>query len=235
MGQACVAAVGEADDLELVGTTDLGDDLAAQLNSSQPDVVIEFTNPEAVEGNLRTILEAGCHAVSGTTGLAPASVAALGELARERGLGLLMAPNFALGVILLQRFAREAARHFSDVEIIELHHDGKIDAPSGTALDTARQLARSAATPLNQHRAEQDDGAATSRGDRECGVPIHSVRLPGLLAHQEVLFGAEGQLLSLRQDTTDRRAFMPGVLLGVRRISAHTGLVDSLEPLLGDR
>lgn len=235
MGQACVEAVGAAEGLELSGGSDQGDDLVGQLHESKPDVVVEFTTPDAVEGNLRSILEAGCHAVSGTTGLAPDRAQALGELATQAGRGLLVAPNFALGAILMQRFAREAAGYFDDVEIIELHHDQKRDAPSGTALHTARQIAEAAGRELNSQRAPSEELLAGSRGGRERGVPIHSIRLPGLLAHQEVLFGGGGQLLTLRHDATDRRAFMPGVLLGIRRIIDHIGLVDSLEPLLLDR
>ena len=235
MGQACVEAVGAARDMELRGTSGRGDDLGGALRAAKPDVVVEFTVPDAVEDNLRAILEAGCHVVSGTTGLPAERAHALGELAETVGRGLLIAPNFALGVILMQRFARQAAVHFDDVEIIELHHEQKVDAPSGTSLHTARQIAEAAGRELNVGRPQADETLAGSRGGVAGGIPIHSIRLPGLLAHQEVLFGGPGQLLTLRHDTTERRAFMPGVLLGIRRIAKRTGLVDSLEPLLDDR
>lgn len=228
MGQACVAAISAAPDLVLVSTSGRTDDLAAVLARSRPEVVVEFTVPAAAAAGLRTIAAAGCHAVSGTTGLGPHEAQELGELFAARGKGLVMAANFALGVVLLQRFAREAARWFADVEIIELHHEQKLDAPSGTALVTARQIAVAAATPLNAGRPD----AHAARGAIEAGVPIHSVRLPGLLAHQEVLFGAAGQLLTLRHDTSDRRAYMPGVLLAVRSVQTQRGLVDGIEPLL---
>lgn len=231
MGQACVAAISAAPDLMLVSTSGRTDDLAEVLARSRPDVVVEFTVPAAAAAGLRTIAAAGCHAVSGTTGLGLHEAQALGAQFAARSRGLVMAANFALGVVLLQRFAREAARWFADVEIIELHHEQKLDAPSGTALVTARQIAGAAAAPLNVRHSDAHDAHA-ARGAREAGVPIHSVRLPGLLAHQEVLFGAAGQLLTLRHDTSDRRAYMPGVLLAVRSVQTRRGLVDGLEPLL---
>jgi len=232
MGRACVEAVRAAADLELCGTSGRADDLAVRLRETRPEVVVEFTVPGAVEANLRAILEAGSHVVSGTTGLPPERAAELGELAASRQRGLLLAPNFAVGVLLLQRFARETAAHFADVEIIELHHEQKRDAPSGTALHTARQIAEAAPGELNGGRPRTEELIAGCRGGSVEGIPVHSVRLPGLLAHQEVLFGAPGQLLSLRHDTLDRQAFMPGVLLGVRRIRERTGLWDSLEHFL---
>jgi len=234
MGRAAVTAIAAARGLELAGTTGRDDDLAAALAEHAPDVVVEFTAPDAVERNLRAILDAGLHAVTGTTGLPAEVQEELGLVARSKGRGLVIAPNFALGVILMQRFAREAARHFRDVEIVELHHPGKKDAPSGTARHTARQIAAVEGPRLNQASAGGEEHLAGSRGGREAGIPLHAVRLPGLLAHQEVLFGGPGQLLTIRHDTTDRSAFMPGLLLAVRQVAAGavTGLVDSLEPLL---
>ncbi len=232
MGSTCVEAVSCADDLGLCGTTDQGDDLAAALASGKPDVVIEFTIPDAVEANVRTMLEAGVPVVAGTTGLPRGKAEALGALAREKGVGFLLAPNFAIGVILMQKFAREAAAHFDDVEILELHHDRKVDAPSGTALHTADLIAAAAKRSLNANRPDETETVAGARGGKQAGVPIHSVRLPGLLAHQEVMFGGVGQVLTIRHDALDRRAFMAGVLLGVRQIRNHVGLIDSLEFLL---
>lgn len=232
MGASCVTAIEQADDMEVCGATDVGDDLAGALSTAKPDVVVEFTVPAAVEANVRTMLTAGVPVVAGTTGLDPDKAAELGRLAKDQGLGFLLAPNFAIGVILMQRFAREAARHFDDVEILELHHDRKVDAPSGTALHTADLIAQAAERPLNQDRPAETELIAGARGARHNTIPVHSVRLPGLLAHQEVMFGGLGQVLTIRHDALDRQAFMPGVLLGIRSIREHQGLVDSLERLL---
>ena len=232
MGAACVTAIEAAADMEVCGATDYGDDLAAALASERPDVAVEFTVPEAVEDNVRTMLDAGVPVVAGTTGLSAQKAGELGRLAQEQGIGFLLAPNFAIGVILMQRFAREAARHFDDVEILELHHDRKVDAPSGTALHTADQIAAAAERPLNQGRPQESELVPGARGGERNQIPVHSVRLPGLLAHQEVMFGGLGQVLTIRHDALDRQAFMPGVLLGIRSISEHQGLVDSLERLL---
>jgi 4-hydroxy-tetrahydrodipicolinate reductase len=232
MGSSCVEAVNDAADMELCGTTDVGDDLAAALVAGHPDVVVEFTVPAAVEENVRTILQAGVHVVAGTTGLPRDKAIVLGDLAKEKGVGFLLAPNFAIGVILMQKFAREAAKHFDHVEILELHHERKVDAPSGTAIHTADLIAGAAERPLNQGRPDEIETVPGARGGAQSGIPIHSVRLPGLLAHQEVMFGGLGQVLTIRHDALDRQAFMPGVLLGIRSICDHIGLIDSLERLL---
>lgn len=232
MGSTTVQAVQQDRGLQLCGQTDLGDDFAQCLSESRPDVMVEFTVAEAMEDNLRAGLMAGAHVVSGTTGLAAAAAARLAKLAVDRELGLLLAPNFCIGVLLLQRFARDATTWFKDVEILELHHDRKRDAPSGTALATAAQIAAAASHALNRDRPDETESLAGVRGGRHRDIPIHSVRLPGLLAHQEVMFGAAGQVLTLRHDTLDRQAFMPGVLLAIHRISERVGLVDSLERLL---
>ena len=232
MGASCVTAIEQAADMEVCGTTDFGDDLAEALSAAKPDVVVEFTVPAAVEENVRTMLTAGVPVVAGTTGLDADKAAELGRLAEDQGLGFLLAPNFAIGVILMQKFAREAARHFDDVEILELHHDRKVDAPSGTALHTAELIAQAAGRPLNAGRPAETELIAGARGARHNEIPVHSVRLPGLLAHQEVMFGGLGQVLTIRHDALDRQAFMPGVLLGIRSIRDHRGLVDSLEHLL---
>jgi 4-hydroxy-tetrahydrodipicolinate reductase len=232
MGGVCVAAVRAESDLVLCGQSGRDDDLRAVLARTKPDVVVEFTVAAAALDNLHAILDAGCHGVSGTTGLEPNRVRPLDELARARGRGLLLAPNFALGMVLLQRFARAAAAVLRDVEIVELHHDGKRDAPSGTALHTARQITAAAGAPLNASRPAAQELLAGCRGGLEAQVPIHSIRLPGLMAHQEVIFGAPGQVLTLRHDTLDRQAYAPGVLLAIRRIRERSGLIESLEDLL---
>jgi 4-hydroxy-tetrahydrodipicolinate reductase len=232
MGSAARAAIAAAGDLVLTGATGRGDDLAAALAQDGAEVLVEFTAPSAVEAHLSLALEAGVDAVSGTTGLDEAALLRIDALARARGRAALVAPNFALGVLLLQRFAVEAARWFRDVEIVELHHERKLDAPSGTARDTARRIAAAAAGPLNRDRPAERVDLPGARGGDERGVPIHAIRLPGLLAHQEVLFGAPGELLTLRHDTSDRQAFMPGVLLAVRRLRGRSGLLRSLHELL---
>ena len=232
MGVLSVAAIRAEKDLVLCGTSGRNDDLAASLRASRPQVLVEFTVTGAVEANVRAGLEAGAHVVSGTTGLPRERAKALGQLAQERGRGFLLAPNFAIGVLLMQRFAREAVRWLPDVEIVELHHADKTDAPSGTALATADQIAAAAAGPLNVERPRAHELVAGARGGARGGIPIHSLRLPGLVAHQEVIFGGLGQALTIRHDALDRRAFMPGLLLAIRRIDGHRGLVESLEPML---
>jgi 4-hydroxy-tetrahydrodipicolinate reductase len=195
MGRAVVEAVGDADDMELAGQADpaLGMDLAECLDGA--DVVVDFTTPEAAPGNARAALEAGVHAVVGTTGF---DVESLRDPAEAGAANCFVAPNFAIGAVLMMQVSQQIARHMPECEIVELHHDRKLDAPSGTAKRTA-ELIRQAGGNVHE--------------------PIHSVRLPGLVAHQEVVFGGEGQTLSLRHDSVDRRSFMPGVLLAVRRVA----------------
>lgn len=234
MGTTCTEAIRSAQDLLLCGTSGRTDDLADALQRSRPDVVVEFTVPSAAARHLDTILEHGAHAVSGTTGVPRAVAQDLGASAADRGLGMLLVPNFSIGAVLVQRFAAAAARWFADVEILELHHERKLDAPSGTALDTARRIARAAQRPLNAGRPDERESISGVRGGSEGDVRIHSIRLPGLLAHQVVLFGGVGEVLTLRHDTSDRRAYIPGILLGVRAVDRFRGLVDSLEPLLDE-
>jgi 4-hydroxy-tetrahydrodipicolinate reductase len=230
VGRCLVRGVEEADDLVLAGAVDQEDDLAGALSNERPEVAIDFTTPDAVYGNVRTILEHGVHAVVGTTGMSAEQLGKLDALAREKSVGCLVAPNFALGAVLMMRFAEEAARHLPWVEVIERHHEHKLDAPSGTAATTAERIAgarSSAPTPE-----KEKESAPGARGGRVEGVPVHSIRLPGSVAHQEVLFGGPGETLSIRHDTIDREVFVPGVLTAVRGIAAHTGLVRGLEPIL---
>ncbi len=205
MGEAVCEAVGAADDLELTGRADpaLGTDLAGVLGDA--DVVVDFTRPDTALENALACVRAGVHVVIGTTGFDPE------PLRRERGANVFIAPNFAIGAVLMMRFAAEAARHFQSAEIIELHHDRKLDAPSGTAARTADLM----------------------RPHMDADVPIHSVRLPGLVAHQEVLFGGLGETLTIRHDSLSRESFMPGVLLAVRRVgSLEVSPLVGLEHLL---
>jgi 4-hydroxy-tetrahydrodipicolinate reductase len=195
MGGTVCEAVDGADDLELSGRADPELGTALDEVVAGADVVVDFTVPETALENVRTCVDAGVHAVVGTTGF---DLDAMREIAEAGSANVFVAPNFAIGAVLMMRFAAEAARHMPEVEIVELHHDGKVDAPSGTAKRTADLVSEAGG---NVHE------------------PIHSVRLPGLVAHQEVLLGGEGQTLSIRHDSIDRHSFMPGVLLAVRRVA----------------
>jgi len=230
VGSGIVAGVEGADDLELAGVVDMGDDIAASIDEAQPQVAVDFTIPDVVFGNLSVLLARGVHAVVGTTGLKAEQLEALDALAREHEVACLVAPNFALGAVLMMRFAEEAARHLPWVEVIERHHEHKLDAPSGTAATTAERIA--AARSEAPKPARETESAPGARGGRVHGVPVHSLRLPGSVAHQEVVFGGPGETLTIRHDTINRDVFVPGVLLAVRAISAHRGLVRGLEPVL---
>lgn len=193
------------------------------------EVAIDFTHPDAVADNTVWLLEHGIHAVVGTTGIEEASLERVRELAEGGDANAIFAPNFAIGAVLMMQLAGQVARHLPDAEVVELHHDGKADAPSGTALRTADLIAEARGSHPEPTMGETHPGA---RGADRSGIRVHSVRLPGLVAHQEVLFGGRGQTLTIRHDATDRSAFMPGVLLAVRRVAEVDGLVVGLEHLL---
>lgn len=233
MGSTVVGAVNNAPGMEVVAALDLGDSLEA-LVANKADVVVDFTTPDAVMGNLAFLIDNGIHAVVGTTGFDDARVATLKEqLAKRSQVGVLIAPNFGLGAILMMEFAKQAAPLFESVEIIELHHPNKVDAPSGTAKRTAeliaqaRSVAKSA--PMPDATKEGIDGA---RGAKVGGVPIHSVRARGFIAHQEVIFGGLGETLTIRHDSLDRQSFMPGVILGITKVVGTPGLTFGLENFL---
>ena len=237
MGQEVVAAVRAEAGLELVAQADMGDDLAAVLAATRPTALVDFTVPEAVLGNIETALARGVVPIVGTTGLSPQDVDHVRARCRFHGVGALIAPNFALGAVLMMRFAREAAKYMPDAEIIEMHHEKKLDAPSGTAAKTAEMIAEGrsgmAPTALPAGAFEKIAGARGGRGVGD--VPIHSVRLPGFVASQEVIFGGLGQTLTIRHDSRDRKSFMPGVILAVRHapaLLAGKALVYGLENLL---
>jgi 4-hydroxy-tetrahydrodipicolinate reductase len=213
MGQAVVAAVTAADGMRVAAMADpalvaegAAPDVPGALAAHSVDVVVDFTRPDTVFANATAALRAGVHAVVGTTGLGDAQVDEIRAVADSGPANALIAPNFAVGAVLMMRFAAEASRHMARAEIVELHHDGKLDAPSGTAIRTA--------------------------GLMEGEVPIHSVRLPGLVAHQEVILGGAGETLTIRHDSLSRESFMPGVVLAVRAIADRPGLTLGLEPLL---
>ena len=230
MGAEVVAAVEAAADCQLVAALDLGDSLD-QLVSSGAQVVVDFTTPDSVMANLDFLIGHKIHAVVGTTGFDDARMAKLNALSSAHPeVGILIAPNFAIGAVLMMEFAAKAAKYFESAEIIELHHPNKVDAPSGTASRTAGLISaarKEASLPAMPDATSTSlDGA---RGALVGDVPVHSVRLRGLVAHQEVLFGGLGETLSIRHDSIDRAGFMPGVLLGIRSVTSRPGITFGLE------
>ena len=231
MGQEVVKAVTAASDLELVDQTDLGDDLIARIKASQAQAVVDFTTASVAFENTRKILEAGVHPVIGTSGLLAEQVAELQQLAEDKGIGGLIAPNFAIGAVLLMKYAQDAAKYLPDVEVIELHHNRKADAPSGTAVKTA-QLIAEARQEIPKALVEEKELFEGARGSEVHGVRVHSLRLPGLVAHQEVIFGGTGETLTIRHDSIHRESFMPGVCLACRKVIGTQQLFYGLEHLL---
>ena len=249
MGSTVCAAVHEATDLQLVAAVDpfhAGIDLQqlgipgtglqvaskpSAFADAEVDVAVDFTVVDAARDNLTWCAQNGVHAVVGTTGFSDAELQALGEAFTSSTANAVIAPNFAIGAVLMMRFAELAAPYFETAEIIELHHDQKIDAPSGTALATAQRIG--AASKDWHDDPTTKTVVAGARGGAVDGIPIHSVRLRGLVAHQEVLFGTTGQSLSIRHDTTDRTSFMPGVLVAIRKVRETPGLTVGLDALLG--
>ncbi|WP_137121476.1 4-hydroxy-tetrahydrodipicolinate reductase [Segeticoccus rhizosphaerae] len=232
MGTQACGAIEDATDLDLVGRFGHADDLG-DLAGAQ--VAVELTVPDASPANVAHCVDRGVHVVVGTTGWTDDRLETLRtQLADHPGVGVLVAPNFAIGALLMMSFARQAARFYESVEVVELHHPDKVDAPSGTASRTAALIAaarREADLPAPPDATTSDpDGA---RGARVDGIPVHALRLRGRVAHQEVLFGAAGEALSLRHDSFDRVSFMPGVLTGVREVASRPGLTIGLEHYLG--
>ena len=233
MGAEVVKAVTAAADLELVASLDLGDSLD-QLISSGAQVVVDFTTPDSVMANLEFLIANGINAVVGTTGFDDARVAKLQALVTANPkVGVLIAPNFAIGAVLMMEFATKAAKYFESAEIIELHHPDKVDAPSGTAARTAELMtqARKDAKLVAAPDAT-NSGIPAARGGKVGDIPVHSIRLRGLVAHQEVLLGGLGETLTIRHDSLDRAGFMPGVLLGVRKVISNPGLTHGLDKFM---
>jgi 4-hydroxy-tetrahydrodipicolinate reductase len=233
MGSETCRAVDAADDLDLVAMVDAGDWLFG-VTDAGAQVVVDFTSPDVVMDNIRWCIDEGIHCVVGTTGFDAERIATVRRWVGDAPeVGVVIAPNFAVGAVLMMRFAATAARFFESVEIVELHHPGKVDAPSGTAARTAALVAAARADaglgPAPDATRTALDGA---RGAAVDGVPVHSVRLAGLVAHQEVLLGTTGETLTLRHDSYDRVSFMPGVLLAVRSVATRPGLTVGLEALL---
>jgi 4-hydroxy-tetrahydrodipicolinate reductase len=250
MGREVLAAVCREDDLEPVGVVDLyaegdsialphgagdipvGSDPAALIEQTRPDVAVDFTNAEWTPRLAEAALDAGVRLVVGTSGLGDDFVRRLDQECAKRRLGAVIAPNFALGAVLMQHMANTAARFYESAEIIELHHDQKVDAPSGTSIATAKGMAEARGKPFARAETQRENLPGT-RGNEMDGLTIHSVRLPGLVAHQEVIFGSPGEVLTIRHDTMGRESFMPGVMLAVRHVMEHEGLVVGLDRLLG--
>lgn len=230
MGREVVATVQAQPDMELVGKTDLGDDLAEALRNLKPDICVDFTHPSCAYQNAMAFVESGIAAVIGTTGFKEAELAVLHEKALAAGVGLMVAPNFCTGAVLMMRFAEEAAQFMNGVEIIELHHTAKADAPSGTAKLTAQKIAKvwESCGDQKPNSNEHND----FRGGDISGIQVHSVRLNGLMARQEVIFGGDGQTLEIRHDSQSRSCFMPGVMQAVRAVRSWKGLVFGLDRLL---
>ena len=233
MGATTVGAINEAADLELVAALDLGDDLDV-LVTSGAEVVVDFTHPDSVMGNLEFAINHGVNVVVGTTGFNSEKLASIeGWLANHPKVGALVAPNFGLGAVLMMQFAAQASKYFESVEIIELHHPNKADAPSGTASRTAELITEARASVNKEAMPDAtSSGLPGARGAKVGDVPVHSVRLRGLVAHQEVILGDLGETLTIRHDSIDRTGFMPGVLLGVRKVVGTPGLTFGLEHFL---
>ncbi len=248
MGREVSAALCCEPDMELVGAVELapvGDFLPLPdgsgqvplsaspdfiLDKCQPDVLVDFSTARAVMPAVRAAAKHGVNLVIGTTGLSADDISEIGQLAEANRVGAVVASNFAIGAVLMMHLAKIAARYLDHAEIIELHHQHKVDAPSGTALSTARAMV---AARGGSFSAPQPAGAAKSRGEPVDGISIHSIRLPGLLAHQEIIFGAAGQTLSIRHDAISRECYMPGIIMAVREVVNRQGLVYGLDTLLG--
>ncbi|PPT06143.1 4-hydroxy-tetrahydrodipicolinate reductase [Geitlerinema sp. FC II] len=257
MGREVVKAVAQADDMMLLGAidtnpevagrdigevagcgplevpvlTDLQSTLVMATQEQQQGVMVDFTHPSGVYDNVRAAIAYGVRPVVGTTGLSPEQLQDLTEFAEKASTGCLVVPNFSIGVVLMQQAAIQASKYFDHVEIIELHHNQKADAPSGTAIKTAQMLGELGKT-YNQPLVNEEEKLAGARGSTGSeNIRIHSVRLPGLIAHQEIIFGAPGQIYTLRHDTTDRACYMPGVLLAIRKVTELKSLVYGLEKI----
>ena len=261
MGREVIKAVAQASDLTLMGAIDttpehqgkdagelagLSEPLEVPITNQlepmlgyvagerqmQPGVLVDFTHPDAVYNNIRSAIAYGIRPVVGTTGLRPAQLEELADFAEKASTGCLVIPNFSIGMVLLQEAAVRASQYFDHVEIIELHHNQKADAPSGTAIQTAQLLGELGKT-FNTAIVEETEKIAGARGSlADEGIRIHSIRLPGLIAHQEVIFGAAGQIYTLRHDTSDRACYMPGVILAIRKVNQLKSLVYGLEKIL---
>ncbi len=250
MGREVVNAVLRSPEMELVGATEkkteqdflllpdgagkvpFGSDPRAIFLKSKPHVVVDFSAAEAAMAAVRVAAELGVNLVVGTTGLTQENIQEIEKLCKEKRIGVVVASNFALGAVVMIHLAKIAARYFDSAEIIEMHHDKKADAPSGTALSTARAMLEARGSPFVYPPTSKETLAGT-RGGQSGGIAIHSMRLPGLMAHQEIVFGASGQTLSICHDTISRECYMPGVILAIKEVVKRKGLIYGLDALLG--
>ena len=221
----------------LIGTSEtnvmIDTNLTKMLSSKKIDVIIDFTNSKALMQNITEIIESKVRVVIGTTGLDDENIKYINNLAMDNNTGVFLAPNFAIGAVLMMKYAQDAAKYFPHVEIIELHHNQKLDAPSGTAIKTLEQIAKSR-KPFVQGAEGEFEKIENSRGGDYEGIRVHSVRLPGYVAHQEVIFGGLGQTVTIRHDSISRESFIPGVMLAVKKVKSWQGLVYGLENILED-
>ena len=231
MGQASCAAINAADDMELVAETGRADDLAKVISETRADLVVDMTHPSVIRQNIDIILSSGAHAVVGTTGLTQGDLSELEVAAKAAGKACIVCPNFAIGAVLMMQYAAQASKYLPDVEIIEYHHNKKADAPSGTAIKTA-ELIQELNSEVNTTPLDETETIPGARGGRHANVPIHSVRLPGVIANQDVILGGTGETFTLSHKTLSRDCFMPGVLLCIRESSQRKGLIYGLENLL---
>lgn len=233
MGQMVIQAVEKEEDMKVVGRADIDDKLEDVIWFTHPDVVVDFTHPSCVKSNTIRILNSVCHAIIGTTGLKPEDLSEIEAIAKQNNKSAIVCPNFAIGAVLMMKMSAEISKYMPSVEIIELHHDKKADAPSGTSLKTAEMILKSNPAINNSSaRMQETELIPGARGANKDRIHIHSIRLPGYVAHQEVIFGGLGQTLTLRHDSISRESFMPGVVLAIRKSLENSGLVYGLENLL---
>jgi len=252
MGKEIVNAVSNANDMTLVGAVDIinvgedigqivlnkengvkiSDDLKSAITDSNPDVVVDFTQPKSAFLNAKTIFENGARPVIGTTGMTDEDIKALEELSKKLNLSGMIAPNFTTGAVLMMMFAQTAAKYFDNAEILEYHHNQKKDAPSGTAVKTAQLMAKVNPDLAKNNAAETETIKGSRGGVANSNIHIHSVRMPGYMASQEVLFGSTGQILSIRHDSVDRKCYMPGVLMGIRYVMDNNKFIYGLDNIL---
>jgi 4-hydroxy-tetrahydrodipicolinate reductase len=231
MGKLAVQTLQEIPEFTLAGQLGHQDDLAKEIKKRQANVVVDLTNADSVFKNTQTIIEAGAHPIIGTSGLVNDQVHQLQEICAQKKLGGIIAPNFSIGAVLMMKYAQEFAKYFPEVEIIEMHHNGKLDSPSGTAIRTAELLsaARNKTASAPKKSREVIPGA---RGALYQQIPIHAVRLSGLVAHQQIIFGGSGETLTIRHDSIDRQCFMPGIVLACQKVTALKELIYGLEFIL---
>ncbi len=230
MGSLACATIEKDPQLILVAACDHGDDLAAAIKKHQADIVVDLTSAEVVYQNTRTIIENNVHPIIGSTGLLGDQITELQQLAAAKKLGGIIAPNFSIGAILMMQYAAAAAKYFPYVEILEYHHEKKLDAPSGTAIKTADMIAAAGFKAIEQHG--ERELLTGARGAKHHDIPIHSIRVSGMMAHQAVIFGGSGETLTIRHDSINRECFMPGILLACKSVGQLDGLVYGLEHIL---